>query len=272
MDIHFIDVGFGNMVLIRTSTVNVIYDCNITDENEGGVVRYLRRVIGSGTPINIFICSHRDADHMRGIKRLHATNPISTIFDSGVVGTDPNCDEYKDYMDLRRNLGYKEIKARTYDTYGDTKFRYMNSGWADYSDPNEQSIVLKLEHNAGSSCLLGGDTNFRPWKEKILTFYGEKDVKCDIFLAPHHGSLDFFDDPADTQHYYLDHIKMISPAMTLISVGPNAHDLPNKKAVELYTKYSTGSNQGNKVFTTQGKGTMLLMLQDDGGWTLHVNQ
>lgn len=271
MEIHFIDVAFGNMVLIQASTVNVIYDCNITNDNEDRVFRYLRRILSSRPSINIFICSHRDADHMRGIKALHSTFPISTIFDSGVTGTTPDCDEYRNYMDLRRNLGYAEIKARTYETYGDTKFRFMNSEWIDYSDPNEESIVLKLEHKGGSSCLLAGDTNFRPWKEKILPYYKE-DIKSNIFLAPHHGSLDFFDDPSDSQHYYVDHIKMIDPAMTLISVGPNIHGLPHKKAVELYAKYSTGSNQGNKVFTTEEKGNMRLVLKDSGEWELYVHQ
>jgi len=118
--------------------------------------------------------------------------------------------------------------------------------------------------------MLGGDTNFRPWKEKILPHYGA-DVKSDIFYAPHHGSLDFFDDPSDEKSYYTSHIKAISPAMTIISVGPNVHDLPNKKAVELYTKYSTGSNQGNRVFTTENQGNMKLVLKDDGGWSLSPN-
>jgi beta-lactamase superfamily II metal-dependent hydrolase len=272
VEIHFIDVGCGNMVFIRTSTADVVYDCNITDENEGRVIRYLKRIIGSETPIDIFICSHRDADHMRGIKRLHAANPILTIFDNGEVGTDPNCDEYRDYMDLRRRIGYTEIKARTYETYGDTKFRFMNSRWEDLCDPNEQSIVLKLEREGGSSCLLAGDTNYRPWREKILPFYEEKDLKSDILLAPHHGSLDFFDDPSDSRNYYLSHIKAISPAMTLISVGPNVHSLPNKKALELYTKYSTGSNKGNKVYTTEDKGNMRLVLKDTGEWQLDVQQ
>lgn len=271
MEIHFIDVAFGNMVLIQTSTVNVVYDCNITDDNEGRVLKYLRRVLSSRPYINIFICSHRDADHMRGIKALHSTFPISKIFDSGVTGTNPDCDEYEDYMDLRRNLGYAEIDARTCATYGDTKFRFMNSKWTDYSDPNEESIVLKLEHEGGSSCLLAGDTNSRPWKEKILPFY-EEAIKSDILLAPHHGSLDFFDDPSDSQYYYVNHIKMINPAMTIISVGPNVHGLPHKKAVELYTKHSTGSNQGNKVFTTEEKGNMRLVLKDSGGWELFVQQ
>jgi beta-lactamase superfamily II metal-dependent hydrolase len=57
--------------------------------------------------------------------------------------------------------------------------------------------------------------------------------------------------------------------MTIISVGDNAHGHPDKKALELYDKYSTGSKQGNKVFTTQDKGTMKLSLNDDG-WSLNV--
>lgn len=271
MDIHFIDVGFGNMVLIRTSTKNIIYDCNITHDNQERVLGYLARVLGSQRSIDIFICSHRDADHMRGIRHLNSLFPISVIFDSGVTGTTPDSEEYQDYMDLRRRIGYEDMKARYYITYGDTTFRWMNSKSSDYSEPNAQSIVVKLEHDGGSSCLLAGDTDFRPWKEKILPFYGEQ-VKSNIFLAPHHGSLTFFDDPSDPNNYYVEHIKMIRPAMTLISVGPNIHNLPDRKAIELYTKYSTGSDQGNKVFTTQDKGNMRLVLKSDGGWTLYTDQ
>lgn len=270
MDIHFIDVGCGNMVLIQTSTKNVVYDCNITDDNEGRVLGYLTRWLGSQASIDMFICSHRDADHMRGIKRLHSSFPIATIFDSGVTGINPYSNEYQDYMDLRRRLGYTEIKARTYDTYGDTTFRWMNSESPDYSDPNAQSIVLKLEHDGGHSCLLAGDTDFKPWKEKILPYYGQR-VKSDILLAPHHGSLTFFDDPSGP-HYYVEHIKRISPAMTLISVGPNVHGLPDKTAIALYTKYSAGSNRGNKVFTTEDKGNMRLVLRSDVEWGLHAHQ
>lgn len=271
MDIHFLNVGCGNMVVIQTSTKNIVYDCNITDNNEEQVLKYLKNILSAQARIDIFVCSHRDADHMRGIKRLHSWFPISTIFDSGVTGTTPDSDEYQEYMDLRRKLGYKEVEARTYEIYGDTKFRFMNSKYPDYSEPNEQSIVLKLEHDGGSSCLVAGDTNFRPWKEKILPYYNQA-VKTNILLAPHHGSLTFFDDPSDSRNYYIEHIKTIAPEMTLISVGPNVHGLPDKKAVELYTKYSSGSNQGNKVFTTEAKGTMRLVLKDDGGWTLHTEQ
>lgn len=146
----------------------------------------------------------------------------------------------------------------------------MNSKSSDYSDPNRQSIVLKLEYNGGSSCLLGGDTDYKPWEEKILPAYGDN-LKSDIFFAPHHGSLTFFDNPSE-RYYYTEHMKIIKPDMTLISVGPNANDLPDAKAIELYTKYSTGSSLGNKVFTTEDKGSMKLILKDEGKWNLSVNQ
>lgn len=102
-----------------------------------------------------------------------------------------------------------------------------------------------------------------------MPHYGQ-DVKSDIFLAPHHGSLTFFDDPSSPRYYYVEHIKTTSPAMTLISVGSNVHSLPDKKAVELYGKYSKGSDKDNKVFTTEDKGNMRLVLES-GKWTLYSN-
>ena len=93
--------------------------------------------------------------------------------------------------------------------------------------------------------LLAGDTDYRPWKEKILPSYGS-DVKSSILLASHHGSIGFFDDPSDTQRYYTAHIEAIAPAMTLGSVGPNQNNLPDAKALKLYEKYSSGSDQGKQ--------------------------
>ncbi len=57
----------------------IIYDCNITDDNEEEVLSYVKKVIGAGTKIDVFINSHRDADHMRGIKKLHKKHAIQEI-------------------------------------------------------------------------------------------------------------------------------------------------------------------------------------------------
>ncbi len=56
--------------------------------------------------------------------------------------------------------------------------------------------------------------------------------------------------------------------MTIISVGDNAHGHPDKKALEFYEKYSTGSKQGNKIYRTDTHGHMVVELKDGGGWSL----
>lgn len=270
LQITFVDVGCGNMTLIELPDGSVLlYDCNVTSDNSKRVIGYLRNRLGRGMHISKFINSHRDADHMRGIELIHAEYPIDVIWDSGVEGTSTDTPEYRTYMRLRRDIGFLEIEPRKRWTFGSALFRCMNSRNDLCSDCNDQSIVFKVEF-ATSSVILAGDTSYLPWQNSILPSYGT-DIKSSILLAPHHGSLTFFDDPNDHKHYYVAHMKTISPEMTIISTGPNVHDLPNSKALELYENYSTGSNQGNKVYCTEDKGNIRLTLKAAGGWSLTTN-
>ena len=47
MEIHFIDVGQGNMILVKIPNSKIILvDCNITLENEESVLEYVEEQIG----------------------------------------------------------------------------------------------------------------------------------------------------------------------------------------------------------------------------------
>jgi len=266
---HFLDVGCGNMALIQLpDRTALLYDCNVTAENQSRILGYLKQVLGESTHIAKFINSHRDADHMRGIELVHAQHPIDVVWDSGVTGTSTDTPEYRTYMRLRSQIGYTEIDSKKLWTFGDVVVRCLNSKDEDMSDANDQSLVLKIEY-AGNSVLLAGDTSFSPWKSTILPYYGDR-VHSTILLASHHGSRTFFDDPGDERNYYVAHLKKINPDMTIVSVGPNVHDLPDNKAMELYEKYSSGSNKGNKVYSTEDKGSMRLSLKEGDGWSLTV--
>lgn len=273
--LHFIDVGQGNMVLIEASNGEYfICDCNVTNDNEHEVLNYVASIIGVGSKISAFICTHRDADHMRGIKKIHEYFPIGSIWDSGHPGTTTNSSEYADYMDLRRKVGSEEKKKLTRKDFGMTRFRYMSAKDERLEkNATAQGLVIKVEHwnqeNCRASALITGDCDAETWRYAIMKDYSTNDVKTSILMGAHHGSISFFDDPTDTEHYYIDHILAIKPAMTIVSVGNNQHGHPDEKAIELYKKYSSGSKQGNKVFTTQDKGTMKLTLKDDG-WSLSV--
>jgi beta-lactamase superfamily II metal-dependent hydrolase len=105
-EVHFMNVGQGNMTLLKLANGKVqLYDCNVTNDNEADVLRYLGKHIGNGTKIDVFICSHRDADHMRGIKKIHAKFPVQHVWDSGAVGTTPDS-----FLGLKK-LRYCEVRC-----------------------------------------------------------------------------------------------------------------------------------------------------------------
>jgi beta-lactamase superfamily II metal-dependent hydrolase len=278
-EIHFIDVGQGNMVLIKADDGSrFVFDCNITQENETAVLAYVAKVFGKGRAIKAFICSHRDADHMRGVRKLHGQNPISKVWDSGYAGTTTDSVEYKEYMNLRRDLGERVIKRLTRGDYGKTRLRFMSD--ADErlpKDANAQGIVIKVEQRSqtGDVCLesvmLPGDSDAAIWRDGILKDYAIADVKSSLLMAAHHGSNSFFEIAGSTGNYTA-HIAAIKPQMVILSVGPNTHGHPKKEAIALYEEYATGANNGDKIGRTDKKGNMKLTLKSDGGWSLQYNQ
>ncbi len=278
--VHFIDVGQGNMALVECANgAKFVVDCNITQENSDRVLGYIEATIGRGSRIDAFICTHRDADHMRGAEKLAARFPLGAVWDSGYPGTSTDTPEYGAYMRLRRRVGSRVIERKKREDFGRTRFRYLSA--QDDRLPknaNAQGIVLKVEQRSvdmsavKGSTILTGDSDAAAWKYGIMRDYSASDLSCDILLAGHHGSISFFADPADEGHHYVAHMKAMHPAMTIVSVGKNPYGHPDKTALGLYEKYSTGSNAGHKVYRTDQKHTVKLVLKDGGGSVLSTNQ
>ena len=82
----------------------------------------------------------------------------------------------------------------------------------------------------------------------ILKDYATGDFCCDILPAGHYGSITFFDDCAQEEHNYTRQMKAMAPAITIVSVGKNPYGHPGNKALELYKRYSGGSDKRNKVY------------------------
>ena len=272
--IHFMDVGQGNMVLVQCANgTNFMVDCNITDGNKAPVLSYIADQIGSVGGIRAFICTHRDADHMRGVRDLYNRFPFQEVWDSGYPGTSTDTDEYQAYMRLRRELKAYEIRKGFHMDLSWTRMLFLST--KDNRLPNnanDQGLVIKVEErNADMSRVLGstmltGDGSYAVWKDGIMKDYATGDVSCDILMAAHHGSLDFFDDSSGNR--YEAHVRSMSPAMTIISVGPNNYGHPDPTALRLYEKHSSGSGTGSKVLRTDRRGTMKLLLKSEGGWNL----
>ncbi len=263
------------MVLIELADgTHFLYDCNVTEENADRVLQYMADQIGWGAKIGKFACSHRDADHMRGVKRIHEYFPIQKVWDTGVTGTSPESWEYRDFMDLRRKVGFLEVEHLKRWDFGNTRLRVMNSKNDKLANnANAQSMVIKVVHRNSAadqdhdSVMLTGDTDAATWKT-IRNNYADADLACSLLMGSHHGSLTYFDDPVDEKHYYIDHVIKKAPAMAILSVGDNPHGHPHAKSLELYEKHCSGSDKGNKLARTDVHGTIIVTLKDGGGWNV----
>lgn len=273
--VHFIDVGQGNMVLVQCADgTNVMVDCNVTDDNKNSVLGYVANQIGQKGRFGVFVCTHRDADHMRGVRTLHNRFPIGAIWDSGFPGTSTDTDEYKAYMQLRSELPSHVVGKGNYKDWGRTHVQLLSGKDARLpNNANDQGLVLRVEERSANltsvlgSTMLTGDGSYAVWKDGIMKDFNTSQISSDILMAAHHGSWDFFGESGSNQ-YYEPHIKAMAPDMTVVSVGPNNYGHPDPDAIKLYEKYSSGSNKGNKVLRTDRRGTMKLTLKSEGGWQI----
>ena len=259
----------GSCHCLTINGKNILVDCNITEENKSRICNFLKNK--GFYNFDIFINTHRDVDHLRGIADLHKLTPISAIYDNGFSGR-TDADDYKEYMQLRRNLKHKVINPQTSDNEicNGVTIQYMNGVYKDKNyDINDSSLVVKFGY-CNRSILFAGDTSFKPWEDKILQCYGNS-VHCSLLVASHHGSKSFFMDSSNLEVPYTEHIKRIKPGMTLISVGPNQWNLPDNCAVELYKQYSNGSDKGNKVYLTRDNGNIKFELKENGDCKVKTN-
>lgn len=272
VEVHFMDVGQGNMtVIIFPNNTVMVYDCNITKENSWRVINYLSSILPQNHQwIDFFINSHRDLDHLCGIGVLDRSFPIMRLIDSGVSGT--NSKHYRKYMEIRRRVGQEVLAGNHWVMNNDPNvYAYvLNGNTQGETDTNRQSLVLKISYY-GSSVLLPGDTDSKIWRDSIVPQFGDL-LKSNILLASHHGSYSFFEYNDD--YYYRGHMDLINPQMTVISVGEdNPHNHPNDKALALYEKHSTGDETfGHKVFRTDEHKDIALELRGHGAWFMETHQ
>ena len=299
---YLIDCGSGltHLIIFPDETV-MLFDCNLIEDNSasGGmntekIIDFFKRVIPykynekheKYQSIDIFVNSHRDTDHLKGLKEINAEFPIQSIWDSGCTGENPDNDDYKYYMGLRRRVdSTKEPTpsnaviadfggAKVY-CLSDAKDFREDCSVESFSNTDKKQhtecMVLLITY-AERKMLLTGDSGWEAWRDKIVPNFKGKVVSyenTDILIASHHGSRSFFtgaetiDIESNPDNTYIDHIKQISPKITLISCGNydyKDYHLPNKEAMKLY-KENTANEQ---VYTTNELGTFCGRIDSDG--------
>lgn len=302
---YLINCGSGlmHLIIFPDNTV-MLFDCNVTCENEGDIIRFLDRHIPAKYDedskraekfIDIFVNSHRDEDHYRGLKKINENFKIKSIWDSGQSGANTDSSDYNYYMYLRRELKKKSEDNLLVPIPSNAKMKtidavdvYCLAAEADFVYQDDTTILehaAKIQHTnsmvllmvyRGRKLLLTGDSDWKSWKEQIVSNFADivpNYQNTDILIASHHGSRSFFTDEEtiDVDKYpdttYIESIELVNPTITLISCADydykNYH-LPNKEAMDLYKKHTSGGI--DQIHTTHDKGNLCGYIDKDGNY------
>ena len=244
--------------------------------------------------IDIFVNSHRDEDHYRGLKKIHEKFKIKSIWDSGQSGETTTSADYNYYMYLRRELKKKSEDNLLVPTPSNAILKtiddvdiYCLAAEADFVSQEDMVVeyATKIQHTnsmvllmvyCGRKLLLTGDSDWKSWKEQIVSNFNGMTPNyenTDILIASHHGSRSFFtdEDTIDLEKYpdttYIESIELINPIITLISCADynykNYH-LPNKEAMVLYEEHT--SEGMDQIHTTHEKGNLCGYIDKEGNF------
>lgn len=216
LDVHFIDVGQGDSILVVCNGEAMLIDGGDNDA-EDIVPDYLRRQ--GVTHLNYIVATHPHADHIGGLDAVARSVSADTVYTSCV---DYDTKSFRDFL-TDVTAGGGEVlfpdPDSTFDLGGAT---VTVLGPRTYNVPeswNNASIVLRLVYG-GTSFLFTGDME---QAEETELLEAGCDVSCDVLKVGHHGS-------STSSGYRL--LYEAAPTAAVISCGAgNDYGHPHKEAL-----------------------------------------
>jgi len=281
---HFLNVGKGNCTIIefpsgRLSIID-IDDSRSISENERYFILEgtLKRAKLTDPIVYItnnfkseifrFILTHPDMDHMSGIKELFNRKYVRNFWDTDnnkYIDPDTWDDSLynKEDWDFYQSIRGSEEDPKTLRLYrgATSECCWIQDGIeilsptqelveeANESEDYDHLSYVLMVRSAGRKVLLCGDATKKAL-ENIINHYDKKYLKCDILLAPNHGS---------PNHISEEILDIFNPDLTIVSVikGTDyARELYLRYGVVLSTKHSGNiwvkiKETGKIIFKTQ---------------------
>lgn len=182
LELHFIDVGMGDSMLIDLPDgSNILVDAG-GPESGPGLVRYLK---GEGVErIDRLIFTHPHDDHIGGIFNLLSEFKVGVFYDNGFSNFKSTI--YGPYLKHVRNdlSKYRVLQAGETLSFGGVNIEVINPLLPPAGKLNADSIVLRVCYG-DVSVLLAGDIGVS--SERRLLYSGIE-LKSDVLKVGHHGS------------------------------------------------------------------------------------
>ena len=238
--IHFLDVGQGDAIAIRTPRGRwMVVDAGPrTPTDDAGrrvVLPFLRR--HGVRQLDVLVVTHGHADHLGGAPAVERTLDPAIVLEPG----QPLGDRlYLEHLAAVDAGGIRWVPARQGDTVildsVVVAVLHPTEAWvATQLDPNENSVVLRVRYR-GFVALLTGDAGHMT-EDRLVPGVG----RADLLKVGHHGSA------GSTGEAWLEAVR---PTAAVISVGENRYGHPNPGVLDRLTR------RGIAVFRTDQGGAV----------------
>ena len=242
LEFHFIDVGQGDCILIRTPDGRSVLVDSGDAAAADDVVRYLKS--HDVTQIDLLVITHPHSDHIGALPVVLESFGVSRVLDCGYPH---GSTAYKDVLTAieTRRIDYKlASELRDPSVCAGIAFDVL---WPppDFEvrgddELNDGSIVLRVRYG-GVAVLLTGDIESDA--EGRLLASGQ-DIQCAVLKVAHHGS-----DSSTSNEF----VQAVHPAYAVISVGAeNEYGHPSRTVLERLAAI------GARVLRTDERGTIVI--------------
>ena len=210
VNLIFLAVGQGDACLVTFPTGERIMIDTGPFESRDRLVDQLH-ALGVDQLDAVYV-THGHADHTGNLMTLVRRFNVPQVYCGGSEG---------DYGDLlqkvrRRGVTCTALLEGNAIAYGDAVLTVLSPfGNRIYDDINGSSAVLRLTYGENAALFMADATVQS--EEYMLFHYHREDLAADVLKVGHHGS------PSSSS---LRFVKVVSPAFSVISVGPNEYGHP----------------------------------------------
>lgn len=246
MEVHFIDVGQGDAVLVTCGGHAMLVDAG--DYSKGTAIQnYLQKQ--KVKKLDYLVLTHPDSDHIGGAPVIISKFGIGKVFMSNYEK------DNKTYLKLIQALDNKRLKYTTPEpgtrySLGTAEITILAPNGT-YDNPNDASIALMVR-NGENKFLFTGDAGEDAEQDMLAA---GMDLSADVYKAGHHGSR------TSTSREFFEAVR---PSCAVISCGEdNSYGHPHAETLNTFRM------NGVRVYRTDEDGT-IIATSDGKGITFNV--
>ena len=246
LQVHFIDVGNADCILVRQGSHNMLIDAG-EHKHEEPLREYLKR--HGIKKLDLVISTHPHSDHIGGMAAVLNYFTVDRFIMSYMPeGEEPTLDAYERVLEAldKHNIPVDVAKAGAVYELGDARVQLVAPHPLDHAieDANEISVVARLTFG-DHAFLFTGDAEM-DLEERMVA--SGMDLSADVLKVAHHGS------KTSTSEAFL---RAVSPKYAVISCGFNDYGHPTTEIVTRLSKAGAEIYRtdifGDIVFVSDGK-------------------